>query len=153
MYTEAPDTWEYKSKTYKSTYAGLYRWRREFQNDFATRMDWTLKPYDQANHPPIVKLNHKSNLKVTAGQAVNLCAKGTNDSDGDKLTYRWWQYKEPGSYQGFIKIKNADKQQASFIVPNNVKQGQTVHIICEVTDNGDPPLTRYQRIIAELVSE
>jgi hypothetical protein len=152
MYTEAADSWQYKSKTYNSTYAGLYRWREAFQNDFAARMDWCLKPYNQANHPPVVKLDHKSNIKVKPGQKVNLCAKGTKDPDGDMLTYKWWQYKEPGSYPGFVKIKNNNKQQASFIVPSNVKHGQTVHIICEVTDNGNPSLTRYQRVIAEFVS-
>ena len=87
------------------------------------------------------------------GQKVNLNARGTTDPDGDKLTYKWWQYKEPGSYPGLVKIKNNNKQQASFIVANNAKQGQTVHIICEVTDNGNPSLTRYQRVIVELVSK
>jgi hypothetical protein len=149
MYTEAVDSWEYKSRTYKSTYAGLYRWRREFQNDFAARMDWCLKPYDQANHPPTVKLGRKLDLKANSGQKVYLSAKGTKDPDGDKLTYKWWQYKEPGSYPGAVNIKNAGKQQVSFTVPEDAKQGQTVHIICEVTDNGDPALTRYQRVIVE----
>ncbi|MHC4726579.1 MAG: hypothetical protein ACYS17_05065, partial [Planctomycetota bacterium] len=151
--TEAADSWEYKSKTYKSTYAGLYRWRREFQNDFAARMDWCLKSFDQTNHPPAVKLDHKSALKIKTGQTVILCAKGTKDPDGDKLTYKWWQYKEPGSYPGLVKIKNADKQHASFIAPKNAKQDQNVHIICEVTDNGSPPLTRYQRVIVEFASK
>ncbi|MCP4256923.1 MAG: DUF1593 domain-containing protein [Planctomycetes bacterium] len=153
MYTEAADSWQYKSKTYKSTYAGLYRWRKEFQNDFAARMDWCLKSFDQANHPPAVMLAHESALKGKAGQAVHLSAKGTKDPDGDKLVYKWWQYKEPGSYPGLVKIKNGDRQHASFIAPNNAKQGQTVHIICEVTDNGSPALTRYQRVIIEFASK
>jgi hypothetical protein len=37
------------------------------------------------------------------------------------------------------------KQDASFVVPN--EPGRTLHIILEVTDDGDPPLTRYQRIV------
>ena len=116
-------------------------------------MDWCLKSYDQANHPPVVKLDHKSALKVKASQTVNLCATGTKDPDGDKLIYKWWQYKEPGSYPGAVNIKNAGKQQVSFTVPENAKQSQTVHIICEVTDNGNPALTRYQRVIVEFVSK
>jgi hypothetical protein len=92
-------------------------------------------------------------LKVKAGQKVNLSAKGTSDTDGDKLTYKWWQYKEPSSYPGVAKIKNADRQRAYFAVSNNAKQDQTVHIICEVTDNGNPSLTRYQRVIVEFVNK
>jgi hypothetical protein len=153
MYTEAADSWQYKSKTYNSTYAGLYRWREAFQNDFAARMDWCLKTFGQANHPPVVKLDHESSLKVKAGRTVNLSAKGTTDPDGNKLTYKWWQYKEPGSYPGLVRIKNNDRQQASFVAPDNAKQGQTLHIICEVTDNSNPSLTRYQRVIAEFVSK
>jgi hypothetical protein len=153
MYTEAVDSWQYKSKTYESTYASLFRWREAFQNDFAARMDWCLKPFDQANHPPVVKLNHKSDMKVKPDQKVNLSAKGTTDPDGDKLTYKWWQYKEPSSYPNLVKIKNNNKQEASFVVPNNAKLGQTVHIICEVTDSGNPTLTRYQRVIVESVSK
>ena len=43
--------------------------------------------------------------------------------------------------------RNADRQQASFKAPADAGKGQTLHIICEVTDNGSPPLTRYRRVI------
>jgi hypothetical protein len=66
------------------------------------------------------------------------------------LTYKWWQYKEPGPYKGTVNIKNANKQQASFVVPGKAKNGQTIHIICEITDNGSPPLTRYGRVIVNV---
>lgn len=69
------------------------------------------------------------------------------EDDGDKLTYKWWQCKEPGSYPGLVKIRKAEKHQASFVVPDNVKKGLTVHIICEVIVNGTPPLTRYRPVI------
>jgi len=32
-------------------------------------------------------------------------------------------------------------------VPAIAANGQTLHIICEVTDGGEPPLTRYARTI------
>ena len=34
-------------------------------------------------------------------------------------------------------------------VPAN--EGETVHIICEVTDRGEPPLTRYRRVIVNVI--
>jgi hypothetical protein len=49
-----------------------------------------------------------------------------------------------------VQFENSSKQDASFTVPAGVKAGQTIHVICEVTDNGIPPLTRYQRIICNI---
>ena len=33
-----------------SNKATIWRWREAYQNDFAARMDWTVKDYDEANH-------------------------------------------------------------------------------------------------------
>jgi hypothetical protein len=48
-----------------------------------------------------------------------------------------------------VKIAGADLPKASFTVPDDTAKGQTVHIICEVTEIGTPPLTRYRRVIVE----
>ena len=103
--------------------------------------------WQDANHPPAAALDHDADLNATPGATVKLSAKGSKDPDGDKLSYKWWQYREPGSYPGVVEIRNADRQQASFKVPDDARKGHTVHIICDVTDNGDPPLTRYRRVI------
>jgi hypothetical protein len=78
---------------------------------------------------------------------VSLSAKGTTDPDDDELTYRWWQYKEADTYDGAIEIKGAGKKRASFTVPNDALNGETIHVICDVMDTGTPPLTRYQRVL------
>ena len=44
-------------KTYTSDQATIWRWRTAFQNDFAARMDWTIKDPAQANHNPEVVVN------------------------------------------------------------------------------------------------
>jgi hypothetical protein len=111
------------------------------------RAVWCVKSYAEANHPPVVKLAHPFDVKVRPGDKVSLSAKGTTDPDGDVLSYRWWQYEEPGTYRGKVRMENAGNLDASMIVPADAKPGQTIHIICEVTDNGAPPLTRYQRVI------
>ena len=128
----------------------LWRWIDAIQNDFASRADWCVKPYDQVNHAPVVKLAHALDLKVQPGQKVSLSASGTTDPDGDELTYRWWQYQQADTYEGAIDIVNARKQDASFTVPGHGGKGKTIHIICEVTDKGTPPLTRYQRVVVEI---
>jgi hypothetical protein len=86
-------------------------------------------------------------LKARPGQSVSLSPKDTSDPDGDELSYRWWQYQEADTYDGTIEIKDAGKQEASFTVPGDAGKGKTVHVICEVTDAGTPPLTRYQRVV------
>ncbi len=127
----------------------IWRWSEAFQNDWAARADWCVKSYGQANHPPVVALSHSSDLKAQKGQTVQLSAKGTKDPDGDKLTYKWWQYADADTYKGKVSIQNANKPQAFFLVPLDTRKGNTIHIICEVTDTGSPPLTRYKRVIVE----
>ena len=128
----------------------MWRWFHAVQNDFAARADWCIKPHDQANHAPVVTLAHALDLKVRPGQTVSLSARGSEDPDGDVLTYRWWQYQEAGTYEGTIDIVDAGKQDASFTVPGHGGKGKIIHIICEVTDKGTPPLTRYRRVVVEI---
>ena len=124
-----------------------WRWIGALQNDFAARADWCVKSYAEANHPPVVALAHSRDLKVRPGATVPLSARGTKDPDGDALTYHWWQYRDAGSYDGTVEIRDASDQDASFTVPGDAGKGETIHIICEVTDTGTPPLTRYQRVV------
>jgi hypothetical protein len=128
----------------------IARWTDDLQNDFASRADWCVKSYEEANHPPMVVLGHAADLKAQPGSTVKLSALGTSDPDSDKLSYLWWPYEDADTYKGSIKIQNSDFQKASFTVPDDVAKGETIHIICEVTDNGTPPLTRYQRIVIEI---
>ncbi len=128
----------------------IWRWSKAFQNDFASRADWCIKSYDEANHPPVVKLAHGVDLQAMPGATINLNAQGTTDPDNDDLSYHWWQYQEADTYDGNVEILNQDKQEASFIVPKDIEKGETIHIICEVIDNGAPPLTRYQRIVVDV---
>ena len=123
------------------------RWIEVLQKDFAARADWCVQSYQEANHPPVVKLKHSKNLQVKPGEKVQLKGEAS-DPDGDKLNFRWWNYAEAGTYDGKIEITEADKQKASFKVGDNAKEGDTIHLILEVTDAGSPALTRYQRVIA-----
>ena len=42
-----------------------------YQNDFAARMDWTIKPYAEANHPPVPKLDHPASSQPSPANAWN----------------------------------------------------------------------------------
>jgi hypothetical protein len=67
----------------------IWRWREAFQNDFSARMDWTIKDKSEANHPPIPKLDHPTELTAKKGDRINLGATGSSDPDGDALSYNW----------------------------------------------------------------
>jgi hypothetical protein len=129
----------------------IWKWADALQNDFASRADWCVKSIQEANHPPRVKVSHALDLNAKPGEKVKLSAQGTNDPDGDELTYHWWHYQEAGSYDGAIEIKDAGKQDAVFTVPSDAGEGKTMHIILAVTDQGTPALTRYKRIIITVI--
>lgn len=127
----------------------MTRWSEAIQNDFAARADWCVKAYGEANHPPVVKLDQDPDLKVGPGARVSLRVTAT-DPDGDKLDYRWWHYREAGSFEGVVSVEGEDSSDAIVAVPAAAHGGGTIHLVCEVTDNGSPPLTRYQRVVLTL---
>lgn len=137
-----------------SNKATLWRWREAFQNDFAARMDWTIKPYKEANHPPKAALKHANAIKAKTGEKVTLSAEGSEDPDGNELTYQWIYYPEPGSYnqKDPLGINNWQAKSTFFIAPE-VEKPETIHIILAVTDKGMPALTRYQRVIVTVYPE
>ena len=128
----------------------LARWTDALQNDFAARANWCVKPYSECNHPPVVKLKNDLDITAKPGSKFQLSAKGTYDPDGNELNYKWWQYKEAETYKGNIEIQNAGQQNASFTVPKDAGNGETIHIICQVTDSGTPQLTRYKRVVVNI---
>lgn len=133
----------------------IWRWRAAFQNDFAARMDWTIKPYAEANHPPVPRLGHPAEFTARPGQRVALSAEGSSDPDGDALSYEWFCYSEPGTFSFAsarsgqpLEIRDFDQARAWFNVPTSrVLRNGTMHVILAVTDHGVPRLTRYRRII------
>jgi len=61
--------------------------------------------------------------------------------------YRWWQYKEVGTFKNDISISNAETLDAIANIPSDIKKDETIHIILEVSDDQFPSMTRYQRVV------
>lgn len=128
-------------------YKPILRWAIAFQNDWRAKADWCVKSVTEVNQAPVVKLGHANDLVVNAGDQVSLDASPTQDPDGDELSFQWWHYREPSTYTGEITIESETSAKAMFTMPSDGRAGQNIHVICEVTDQGSPALTRYQRVI------
>jgi len=135
-------------KSYVGNMETIWRWRTEFQHDFAARMMWTTKAFNECNHPPVPKLAHEEKFTVKSGQQFHLNADGTTDPDGDSMSYWWFQYPEAGSYKGNISFRPYSPNLYDLPVTAPVVESpKTIHFILKVTDKGTPSLTRYKRII------
>jgi len=136
-------------RSFRDFKATIWRWRDDFQNDFAARMDWTTKSYKEANHPPNPVLDVPATFTVRSGQAIDLKAHAT-DPDGDSVSLLWFQYVEAGSYKEKIPFTVAENMPHVVLVAPTVDRPQTVHFILRVTDKGTPPISRYRRIIVTI---
>jgi len=125
----------------------IWRWTEAIQNDFAARADWCVKPYEEANHPPIVFVDGELDRTVHAGETVTLSVHGSTDPDGNRLHFNWWQYREAGTAKTIAVIDNAGRDVVRVHVPDEAQPGETFHVIAEVRNGGKPPLTRYARFI------
>ena len=140
-------------RSFTSNQVTLWRWRDDFQNDFAARMDWTTKSYAEANHPPVPKLNHPNHLTVKSGQGVTLDAFGSFDPDGDSISYLWFNYPEAGTYKELITTGGAENADRFNFTAPKVDKAVTAHFILKLTDKGTPTLTRYERVIVTILPE
>jgi hypothetical protein len=155
-------------RTHVSDQATIWRWREAFQNDFAARMDWTIKDFAHANHNPALVVNGKPGtapieMETTTGQTITLDASGSSDPDGQTLRYRWFLYPEAGltgTHGADVSLSGEDGPIAKVTVKSACRalwlpgipcRGSGVmHVILAVTDNGTPRLTSYRRVIIKV---
>ena len=120
-------------------------------NDFMARMQWADE--GRGNHNPKVVIRSAAKglqpvcIDAKPGQTIRLDASKSIDPDGDGLAFRWWQQPEIGITK--VHIDDADKSVATVRIPAD-SQTDTIHIICEVHDDGPFHLVSYRRIIIRL---
>ena len=123
-------------------------------NDFMARMQWAAEGKGNLN-PYVVIPNDTINITITKKKKVkkgtmiplSLDASKSFDPDGDNLQFSWWQQPEIGKTK--VKIEQADQPIATLRIPADAK-GDTIHIICEVHDDGPYHLPAYRRIIIKI---
>ena len=113
--------------------------------DFEARMQWADQ--GEGNRNPVVVVNGHQGpsplvIHAKAGDTLRLDASKSYDPDGDVLTEKWWQQPEIGT--ATLDIQWSDV--ATIRIPQDAA-GQTLHVVCELCDQGPFTLKGYQRII------
>lgn len=128
----------------------VFRWRDDFQREFAARLDWCVADFPSANHTPVVVVNGHENkepllIHGNPGEKIKLDASVSYDPDGDKLTFDWKIY--PKGEKHFDDLKFTSEGEKSEILMPQLVGNNAVHLILKTTDNGSPALTGYKRIL------
>jgi hypothetical protein len=117
------------------------------ENDLAARIQWSVSPkFSDANHPPVVRIKGPLARSSSPGSTVQLEGE-VSDPDHNSVKVKWWQYNDAGTYPGDITFSDPAALTTSFRVPGDARPGETINLILEATDDGTPPLTRYQRVV------
>jgi hypothetical protein len=93
-----------------------------------------------------VTIRGTSRISARRGETIRLQGV-VSDPDDNAVTVRWWQWTDVGTYPGRVTLTSPGALATTVEVPSDARAGQTVHLILEATDNGAPPLRRYQRVI------
>ncbi|CBX91495.1 similar to signal peptide [Plenodomus lingam JN3] len=181
-YSDAADRVVVQGRTYTSNHATIWRWRDAFQNDFAARMRWTTEAeFANANHHPVITVNDLCGLapvriEAEAGSTITLDTKGTYHPNGSAMTFKWWHYREPSATQWSVEAevaevgitavdKGCEGKKVQVKLPpaehcavelqskKPVAQGQLLHLILEVTGEGELNLTSYRRVLIQVTNK
>ena len=109
-------------------------------------MDWCIKPLGSANHPPLPRLKEEPPRTVAPGDKVVLDASLSQDPNHGPLAFHWFVYPEAGTCREVVTMNNSDRGIASVKIPQ-VTAPATIHIILELSNRGEPPLTSYRRVL------
>jgi hypothetical protein len=87
-------------------------------------------------------------IKLTAksGAAVELSAEGSSDPDGNAFQTTWSVYPEAGTFRGEVALSATESKSTRLVVPK-VEKPETIHVVLQLEDNGEPGLVAYRRAV------
>ena len=97
--------------------------------------------------PRLVVCTDIAPADVEPGDTLALDASASTDPDGDTLNFHWWQQPEIGS--AMVSIEGDEKSVATIHIPADAAGG-SIHLICEIHDEGPFHLVAYRRIILSI---
>jgi hypothetical protein len=172
VYTDTSDTVIGKNgKKFMSNKATIWRWRKAVQFDFAARMQWTVKEFNETQHQPIIVANGTISVKPTFiegtfNDTIVLDLSKSYSLNGDDLIFTWFHYREPTATNWNVaeipEIElipiNDNRSIVKLEIPLfplrwfhlNQKQKiklKSYHIIAEVTNSRDMGVSTYKRFV------
>ncbi len=124
------------------------RWLIAAQEDFAARADWCVKSFEQANHAPWITVKEGTSLWVNPGEKISLHLSAIDKDKNNVVQFKAWPYAEAGDGKATVLMEGTN---VKVQIPKYAKKGDAYHVIVEGTDNGIPQLTRYQRVIFQIM--
>lgn len=120
------------------------------QRDWAERFKWAVTPtYAGANHNPSVSVVGPHQIVAKPGQVLKFSTK-SSDPDGDKIAFKWWNWKEAGTYKGDLAVTGEAGGRASLTIPADAKPGDMFQIIVEASDVRPEPLSHYDKVLISI---
>lgn len=127
-------------------WSSVYRWREAYQRSFQARMDWCVVPPGAAVREPVCLIAGERERTATAGDEVELDGGASYDPGDKAMRYQWQVYREAGTFGETLELEDVHSPTLRFRVPN-VQTTATLHLILAVTNDGEPPLTAYGRVV------
>lgn len=124
------------------------RWLEAMQLDFLARAQWCVKPFEEANHAPWITVKEGTKLWAQAGEKITLHI-SAQDKDNHQVQFKAWPYLEAGDGKATVIMEGSNMVKVQ--LPAAARRGDKYHVIVEGTDNGSPKLTRYRRVVIQII--
>lgn len=130
---------------YRAKAAPLPDFTAPVMSGLAARFAWSVTPdYKNGNHEPAIK----GALAMSGKPGETLKLKyNVTDPDKHQVTVKWWRYVSACTYKGEANVDDTTSANTTFTIPADAKPGETIHLVLEANDNGQPQQTRYLRLI------